>query len=221
MITNFVGISCYKNSDKPLDIYISPNKEYKVELWGDKTQPSLPFQTNVVTAKMFIRDNYKYSTQIHYADWFDTSFDKTYFFVDWEKDNILRLGNTKLVSEGDSVTVTNNSSKKIRFLKFGYAISKYLVFNLESQSKVTIHNQHSIKDEYIYVDGEFYDGEKIPTNNVNFSETAKRRIKNPFQFCISIENKESLINSVQIEGYQTNPKVIIPKVENCPILEIK
>jgi hypothetical protein len=220
-VANFFVVSFFKKFDKPTDVYISPNNKYKVELWEDKTQPFLPFETNIVTAKMVVADKYEYSTPIHYADWMDTSFDKTYFYFDWEKENILRIGNTKLVSEGDSVTVTNNSSKKIRFLRFGYALNEYLVFELEPKSKITVYNRYSTGDEYIYVDGEFEDGGKIPTNNVNFSEKAKRGVKNLFQFCISIDNTKSLINSTEIEGYQTDPKVIIPKVENCSTLEIK
>ena len=96
-----------------------------------------------------------------------------------------------------------------------YAINRYVVFDLESQAKVTIHNRYSRANEYIYVEGEFADGEKLEANGVNFSETSKRLIKNPFQFCVSIENKKSSINSLQLEGYESFPKVIIPKVENC------
>ena len=79
MVTTSIGILFFQKLEKPTDIYISPNGEYKVELWGDKAQAVLPFVTNIVSAKIFHRDKFQGSTEIHYADWFDTSFDKTYF----------------------------------------------------------------------------------------------------------------------------------------------
>jgi len=216
--TTIIGVIGYSYVEKPFEILISPNGRYKVELYGDKRRPW--FFTNTVSAKIFDGQRFLSETDLHSGDWMDSSFESIYKKYVWVDDNIISfrgIQNQQIANEqnGDSLVISNNTEREIRFVELAFSVNRFIVINLPPHSSQTIYVNHSKANEYIFAMGEFSDGQKINLKGVNFAEKSKKNINELFKYCASIENNTILINSVQIEGYKTNPLTIIPRAEKC------
>jgi hypothetical protein len=218
LLTTIIGVIGHSYFEKPFEILISPNGKYKVELYGDKRRPW--FFTNTVSAKIFDGQKLLAEQELHHGDWMDNSFESLYQKNVWVDDNIISfrgIQNHKVanVENGDSLVIKNNTEREIRFLELAFSVNKFLVINLPPHSSQTIFVNHSKANEYIFATGEFSDGQKITFKGVNFAEKSKKNSSQLFKYCASIENNTILINSIQIEGFETNPEIIIPKAEKC------
>lgn len=218
VLTMFFGIWAFSLLHHPSDVLMSPSGKYKVELYGDKRRPW--FFSNTLTAKMYASEKILAVDEIHSADAFDTSFELTYQKYIWTNENILSfrgIQNHEVATDknGDSLSISNTTDKDIRFLKVVFSVNMFLVLELPAHSSQTVFINHSKAPEYIWATGEFADGEKIKFKGVNFAEKKKDGIKELFKYCASVGGNEVSINSLQIEGYETDEKIIVPKVENC------
>ncbi len=220
LLTSISGIFAFKFFEMPTDVFVSPNGKYKIELYGNKERPWLPFSENPMTARIYSNGEMFTSTTIHTTYWLESSFEQYYQKYVWTDDDIFSfrgIQNHEIATEknGDSLLVNNKSDQKIRFLKIGFSVNKFLILDLEPHSSRTVYVNSLKGPEYIHAEGVFEDGRKIAWRSVNFSEKAKKGKTELFKYCASVENSKVSINSVQVEGYETDPKVIVPKVENC------
>ncbi len=220
LITTVSGILAFNFFEKPSDVFVSPSGKYKIELYGNKERPWLPFSENPMTAEVYSNGEMLTSTTIHTSYWLENSFEQYYQKYIWTDDNILSfrgIQNHEVANDknGDSLLISNKTDREMRFLRISFSVNMFLVLELAPHSSQTVYVNHSKAPQYIYASSEFADGEKIKFKAVNFPEQAKKGKTGLFKYCASVENNEVSINSVQIEGYVTDPKIIIPKVENC------
>lgn len=212
ILTTFAGISGFSLLEQPNDVFVSPSGKYRVELYGNKERPWLPFSENPITAKIYSSGEMLDSTTIHTSYWLENSFEQYYQKYVWTDDNILSFrgsGNHKVANDtnGDLLKISNKTDREIRFLKVSFSINMFLVLELAPHSEQIVYVNHSTANESIYAEGEFADGEKLNDKSVTFSEQAKKGKTELFKYCVSVENSGVSINSFQIEGYETNPKV--------------
>ncbi|MCA1622871.1 MAG: hypothetical protein LC768_11365 [Acidobacteria bacterium] len=220
LVTTVSGILAFNFFEMPSDVFVSPSGKYRVELYGNKERPWLPFSENPMTAKVYSNGEMLASPTIHTSYWLENSFEQKYQKYIWTDDKILsfrRIQNHEVANDknGDSLLISNKTDRDIRFLKIVFSVNMFLVFELAPHSSQTVYINHSKAPEYIYAMGEFTNGEKIRFKGVNFPEQAKKGKTELFKYCASVENNGVSINSIQIEGYETNPKVIVPIVGNC------
>jgi hypothetical protein len=189
LITITVGIYSFKFLEKPTDVFISPNEKYRVELYGNKKRPW--FFTNTVAAKIFSNGNIIANTQIHSGDAFDISFESAYKFIAWQNDRVLRFGyeDKNLEKDVDVLTVTNNSSEKLKYLEIRFCEDKYLMFELNTGESQVLTKKHLTPAD-VYVSGEFENGFGFESGS-SFPYTEKSIAENPFHICVSLKNSEN------------------------------
>lgn len=220
LVTTVSGILVFNFFEKPTDVFVSPSGKYKIELYGNKERPWLPFSENPMNAKVYSNGEMLASPTIHTSYWLENSFEQYYQKYFWTDENILSfrgIQNHEVANDknGDSLSISNKTDRDIRFLKIYFSVNMFLVLELVPHSSQAVYINNSKGPQYIYAMGEFADGEKIKFKGVNFPEQKKGKTE-LYDYCVSVENNKVLINSVQIEGYETDPKISVPKVENCP-----
>ncbi len=214
--TTIVGFIAYSLIKKPFDVLVSSNGRYKVELYEDRQL----FFVSTVNAKIFDNEKLLAEDKLYTGDLLDGSFTSIYQKYVWVDDNIITfrgIENHQVANDrnGDSLVISNNTEREIRLLKIDFSINMFLVVNLAPHSHQTVYVNHSKALEWISARGEFSDGQKISFKGVNFTEKSKNNLNELFKYCVSIEEDKFLINSLQIEGYEDNPKIIIPKAKKC------
>jgi hypothetical protein len=218
ILTLFIGIVGYDFLQKPTDTLISPTGKYKVKLYGDKSRPW--FFENTLDAMVLKNEQTLVEDQIHYGDWLDNSFESLYQKSIWIDDNTLSFRgaenqNIPNADAADSLTVVNKTDKEIKFLKVRFSLNMFLIFELPPHSMKTLYINHSKASDYINVAGEFTNGEPIKYRGVNFFDDEKDKQGGLFNYCASVGDDKVLINGIQVEGYETYPGIVIPKVKNC------
>jgi hypothetical protein len=194
---------------RPPTVFISPDGQFKIELYGNMERPEVPFLSTDLTADVFVNGQKLERTYIYPSgDFFESSFDSVYRDLSWDSENVFgfhRNSRSKIASEedGDSLTVSNKTDRTIGFLNIMFGGNRYLLMNLGSKSSQSIYVRNSMYNEYIDVSGVFSDRTKIEGDGKNFTETSKYKNKRLFRYCATVENDRVRVNSVDLDGYST------------------
>jgi len=197
--------------------YLSPNQTYKVDLAGDLTRPISPLITHTVTFNLFKKGKLSASSHLHSGDGFDDSFEDSYSQHVWVSESIIRFGLDASVSRenADSLVVSNNTDKTIKFLRID-ARDMFLLFDMQPHSTVKLSASHQGWISWVTCEGEFADGERIAWDGINFFH--KDELGKSLQYCVSIRGSAPQIASPQLDGYKSdgaNGKINVPKASNC------
>jgi len=218
---NVVGVVACLKSNPVTDSFVSSDGKYRIDLRGEKDRPLTPFSfNNRMVAEMFVDGKLFGRDEVHVADWMDTSFDLTYQRFRWHGEGVFGMHGIQdheqtTVENGDSLTITNSSSKKISYLNLSFGVNRFLVFALEPRSSHTVYVHHSMAPEWIAGSGQFDDGLKLAWKGLNFFEDAKKNRERLFRYCLTVTNTELVINSIDVEGENLHPSRITPRVGAC------
>ncbi len=190
LITTVFGLVAFDFFQKPTDVFVSPSRKYKVELYGNKRRPWL--FTNTVIAKMFADEEFLASEEIHSGDAFDVSFESAYKFINWQNDNVLRFSyeDKNADKDIDKLMIFNNSSKKLKYIYVRFSENKYLIFGLNAGTPQVLTKRHSTAIADVYASGTFEDGGKIKSG-ASFPYTEKSVAEKPVQLCVLLEEGEN------------------------------
>lgn len=198
----------------------SPSKTYTVELSGNKSRPRVPFTEHktrfnlVRSGQSVVRNAY-----VDSYDWFDPGFDDSYSVHEWVNESTLRFARDLLESSKslDSLSIRNNTGKPIRYLKVT-ARDMLLIFDVPPASIITVSVPRQRWLSWITCEGEFVDGQRISQKGVNFFH--RDTIQKPLQYCISINDRVSTIQSPQVDGFDgdgTGDNPNIAKASGCDL----
>lgn len=220
-LTFLVGLLVIRYFEEPIDVFVSPNGKYRIELYGDKERPWLPFYENSVKADVVSNGVRNRGLHIHTGDWMDSSFDLTYQKFRWHNERVLGfhgVGNHEPVASdfGDSLTLLNNTAKRIAYLNVTFGVNRFLVFDLEPGENQELFVVHGMHHQYIYVAGEFENGLHVKGAGLNFTEKAKKQRKGLFRYCATVVGESVVVNGIGIDGTSSSPKeIIVPAVSEC------
>jgi hypothetical protein len=202
------------------DVFDSPDGRYRVEFSGEKDRPVIPFDTSIVMAEIFDRGASIGQTEIHYADWMDTSFYLTYQTFRWHQADVFGLHGVNdkdpsTAETGDALTISNQSSSKLHFVNARFDVNRFLILGLEPHTSRTMFIHHSMAPTWITASAIRNDGATLKSAGVNFFESEKRKGDGPFKYCITIDDDSLEINSVDLIGNEHYLGPNIPKTSSC------
>ncbi len=177
----------------------SPDKTYVVHLRGKRSRPAFPWTTHWVYCDLYRNgEQVIRRRQLHSGDGFDPGFDDLYTNHRWLNSSTLILHRGDIGESGfDTLNVTNNTSKPIRFLKIG-AVEMFLLFDLQPHARVTLSSSSQTWLSWLTVEGEFEDGTSIPWEGVNFIIDKQ----GPFTYEITTNADGPTISSSQVPVYR-------------------
>jgi hypothetical protein len=179
----------------------SPDKTYVVLLRGKDSGPRLPIIEHAVYSDVYRNGELIARGQkLHLGDWFDPAFKHLYTAHAWVNKSTLMFHRRK-TDEGpfDTLNITNNSSKSIRFLRL-QAIDMFLLFDLKPQARVSLSASPQTWLSWVTATGEFEDGTNIRYNAENFQIDTRQR--GPFTYDIKINEDGPTISSSQLRVYR-------------------
>jgi len=179
----------------------STNNKYTVELTGEKGRGGFLVYA-VVKYNLLKNGQLLIKDQVaHYGDSMDISFELAYPEHAWINENILRLWRNPdrpANSSLDTLLISNNSDKVIRFLRIN-AKDMFFVFDIQPHSKTRVSFSHRSEGNGFWAEGEFEDGSHIGYG----AGFLKSQSKEPLGYCIAIDNDQVAINSPQERGYDS------------------
>jgi hypothetical protein len=197
----------------------SPNKTYTVELTGDKSRGGLiipsvvgyrVFKEGLIIAK---------NSSVHSGDWMDISFELAYPENAWVSENVIRFWRNPHIPEEkdkvDTLLISNDTGKTIKYLEVK-SRDMFLVFDIQPHSALKLSFTNQSWNSYVWVEGEFEDGQNIGDYEVVFSHPDK--LNEPFRYCAVINYNQVKIESPQFDGHDKNgnsANLNIPKSANC------
>jgi hypothetical protein len=201
------------------DVFDSPDGRYRIEFSGEKDRPAIPFGTNLMTAELFEASRSIGRTEIHWADWMDSSFNLTYQTFRWHDSDVFALHgiqNKEPIDSGagDSLTVSNRSQSKIRFINAYFDINRFLIMGLEPNSSRTVFIHHSVAPTWITASITLDDGTELKPAGVNFYESEKRKSERLFRYCLTVRDNTAEISSVDLVG-NYNVSQTVPRRLTC------
>lgn len=139
----------------------SPKGKHTVELTGDKGRGGF-FIYSVVKYNLFADGKLLTSDRVaHYGDSMDISFELAYPNHAWTNEKTLRFWNLQHPTELDTLLISNNADKRIKFLLIKASHNLYFVFDVEPHSTLNLALTHRTVGHDIWAEGEFEDGSLI------------------------------------------------------------
>ena len=178
----------------------SPDKTYVVHLRGKRTRPAFPWMMHWVYCDLYRNGQQVIRRrQLHSGDWLDPGFDDLYSNHTWISSSALMFHRGKVGERGlDTVNITNNTSKAIRFLQVG-SVGMFLLFDLPPQARMKLSASTQTWTNWVEAEGEFADGKSIPWKGVNFHNPS---VKGPFTYDIVINDDGPTISSPDLPVYR-------------------
>ena len=178
----------------------SPDKTYLVHLNGKKSRPAVPLIMHSVYFDLFRQGKpIVRGRKLHSGDWFDPAFDDLYSQHAWANSSTLKFYRQSAPdANGDTLNVTNNASKAIKFLRL-QSTELFLLFDLKSQARAKLSASPQTWLSWIAVEGEFEDGTSIPRKGINFKIDPS--LKGPFTYEIAISDDGPTISSSHLPVY--------------------
>ena len=215
-----ISLTVVDYSQSPIDVHLSPDGHYRIELFGHKGPRNFPIGSNSVHAHVYSGDRFIGTTSIHTNDFMDTSFEMTYQQFRWSSESVFGLHgvadhDVATNTNGDSLTITNGSSKRINFLNITFGVNKFIALELEPGGSRRVHINHSMAPTWIAGDGAFVDGQSINWHGMNFFEDAKRGKERLFRYCFTVKDSGLKIDSLDVVGENSSPRVVTPTVTTC------
>lgn len=172
----------------------SPVGTYKLILSGEKERPSLPMVDHSVFLTVFKNEKTPLvvSRKIYSGDWLDAGFAEWYPQHQWLTEQSLQFYRDQFRKDGpnDTVTVQNNSTKKISYLKV-LSVDILIILELDPKSTAEFSMSGARADsKWVSVDGQFETGQPIIGASHDFN---LRRKTGPFSFGISVADAETMI----------------------------
>ncbi|MBK6590534.1 MAG: hypothetical protein IPG22_19820 [Acidobacteria bacterium] len=215
LVFAFIG---YQYVKPPVFSSTSPDRRFRVDLFGNLDAPEFPFIMSTIEAEVIAEGRKLSRVPIHFADPLEGSFNVTYRELRWSDDNVFGLyglpeSDFRDGISRDSITITNNANRNIGFLKVRFGGNQFFIFDLKSNRNQAINlTQKSRVLEYVHVSGEFDSGTEIRSGGINFDSSDKQ----PSRYCVTIDEGGTRINSVDLQGWTLNPdKIIVPAVKAC------
>lgn len=179
----------------------SPDNTYVVNLSGRKSRPLLPIIEHAVYVDLFRHSQpIMRGRKLHSGDWFDPAFENLYPHHSWENTSTLKFHRGNEPDQGrDTLNVTNNTSKTIKFLRV-QAGELFLLFDLKAQDQTKLSAFPRTWLAGIIVEGEFEDGKRIPRKVVEF--LIERDMKGPFTYHVTINEGGPTVTSPQLPEYR-------------------
>lgn len=179
----------------------SPDNTYVVNLSGRKSRPVLPIIEHAVYVDLFRHGQpIMRGRKLHSGDWFDPAFENLYPEYSWENISTLKFHRGKEPEQSwDTLNVTNNTSKTIKFLRV-QARELFLLFDLRAQAHTKLSAFPQTWLAGIMVEGEFEDGKPIPRTLVEF--LIERDMKGPFTYEVAINEGGPTVTSPQLLEYR-------------------
>lgn len=171
----------------------SPAGTYKLILSGEKDRPSLPMVDYSVFLTVFKNEKtLVISREIYSSDWLDAGFVDWYPEHQWLTEQSLQFYRNQFRQDGpnDTVTVQNNSTKKISYLKV-ISVDILIILELDPKSTAVFSVSRARADsKWVSVDGQFETGQPIIAASQDFYLPKKT---GPFCFGISVADAETAI----------------------------
>lgn len=213
----FGGVGCAPLS-KPSVFFTtsSPQGAYKVEMSGHKNSPSVPFIDHETRFSLFKNGQpLVVAAPVYTYDILDSGFAEKYPEGSWVNDSVLRFGYkvAETKSRTDSLSISNYTDKTIKYLKITVE-DLLFVFEMPPKSKMKLPVPHGVSLSWIWVAGEFEDGQPLKSNGANFSY--KDQSSEPLRYCVSVDETVVKVESPMMEGY-IDRGTSIPKAENCDL----
>jgi len=164
----------------------SPSGTYSVNLEGDGRRSFLLFhEVRADVSKSgtpFVSDIFMHSS--HNA--FDLSFEAGFPDARWVSDNTLELYRSEYFERGsDSLIIQNSSNKPVKYLR-AQAVNKFLIFDIEPQSSISVQIPASRGDtQSIAVWGTFNDNQEIVFYQKGFDRHSTQRVHTNYQIRIT------------------------------------
>jgi hypothetical protein len=177
----------------------SPDKTYVLHLRGKRSRPALPVIMHWVYCEAYRNGRQVIRRQqLHSGDGFDPGFDDLYPDHTWVSSSTLMFHRGEVGEDGlDTVNVTNNTSKPIKFLRVQSG-EMFLLLDLPPQTRTKLSPSAQTWLSWLEVEGQFEDGKSIPYKGVNFTI----KVKGPFTYEIAINDDGPTISSSQLPVYR-------------------
>jgi hypothetical protein len=171
----------------------SPAGTYKLILFGEKDRPSVPTVDHSVFLTVFKNEKtLVVSREIYSGDWLDAGFVDWYPQHQWVTEQSLQFYRDQFRQDGpnDTITVQNNSTKKISYLKV-ISVDILIILELDTKSTAVFSVSRARADsKWVSVDGQFETGQPILASSQDFDLPKKA---GPFSFGISVADFETTI----------------------------
>ena len=171
----------------------SPAGMYKLVLSGEKDRPSLPMVDHSVFLTVFKNEKTLLaSREIYSGDWLDAGFDDWYPQHRWLTEQSVHFYRDQFRQDGpnDTITVQNNSTKKISYLKV-ISVDILIILELDPKSTAVFSVSRARADsKWVSVDGQFESAQPIIGASQDFD---LRKKTGPFSFGISVADAETTI----------------------------
>ena len=180
------GYYCLHNRSGVFFTTNSPRGTYSVSLKGDERRTLLfPHEVKadvLKTGRPFVSDIFMHSS--HNA--FDLSFEAGFPDARWIKDNALEFYRREYYENGsDSLLIRNGSDRAVKFMRV-QALNKFLVFDLEPGSSISLQIPAARGDsQWIAVEGAFNDNEKIGFYQRSFDRRSTQRVRFNYKILIT------------------------------------
>lgn len=164
-------------------------------MYGRGDRPTLPIFDHSVVLEIVKRGKpFLSRRELYSGDWLDASFREWYPEHQWVTEQSLQFYKDQFRRDlpNDTVTVANNSSRRIRFLRI-MTVDLLIVLDFEPKSTVTFSVSRARSDlKWTSVEGEFEGGQPITGSSRNLDVSGR---KLPVSFRIDISDDATTIES--------------------------
>ena len=153
--------------------FVSQQGSTHIKLIGNPDRPRLPFVENVLDVELRYRDwPQAQSFELYRADFMDEGFVDRYADPVWLNESTIKFArrNLRPGSEADELTVTNQTSRPIDYVRVS-ASDLLILVNAAPGMTATyeVGRSGSSDNDYVSVGGRYHDGIPIPQTSANFS----------------------------------------------------
>jgi hypothetical protein len=182
-----IGVA-YGFSGQTLSSAASPNRKYKVEISQKRDAAGIEryvYLNAYRNGEPFVRNKLIYT-----GDLLDNDFRDLYPHYSWASESILKLGRRVDETQSNDLRIANVSPNRISYLLIETYRDKYVLFDVESQSIVTLKFQFLGQ---LSCQGEFAESKQRFGSAVRLSNDKENEV--PGDFSIRVNGKNAIIES--------------------------
>jgi hypothetical protein len=186
-----IGVA-YGLSGQTLSSAVSPNRKYKVEI-SQKTDAA-GIERYVYLSAYRDGEHFVGNKLIYTGDLLDDDFRDLYPHYSWASESVLKLGRKIDDTQSNGLTIANVSPYRISYLLIETYRDKYVLFDVEPQSIVSLKFQFLGQ---LSCQGEFAESKQRFGSAVRLSNDAEDQV--PGDFSIRVDGKNAIIESPSLK----------------------
>ena len=170
-------------SGQTLSSSLSPNRKYKVDISQKKDAAGIEryvYLNAYRNGQQFVRDKLIYT-----GDLLDNDFRDLYPNYSWASEYILKLGRKADETQSNSLRITNESPNRISYLLIETYQDKYILFDIEPKSIVSLKFQFLGQ---LSCQGEFAESRQRFGSAMRLSNDAENEVQGGFTIKVNEQN---------------------------------